>query len=177
MTKRCVLAVGVFLGLWCTRVDAQQFDHPLSFRSLHPFSAYSASLDRPSAQAFPFSSGFPWSVVRQNDFLPSWRPTGWDSMTNLNFATTYPQARQTRTVGSASPYSDDPSKEAPEMRKSVFDYVHGEVGFFYGRSSGGRNSFDTEGGYIYTETGNERFSIGVGASYENTNFQFSRKGR
>ena len=95
---------------------------------------------------------------------------------NLSFATTYPQ-RQTRPVGSAMPYPEDSSKESPEMRKSLFDYVHGEIGFVYGRSSGGRNSLDTEGGYLFGETGNEHFSIGAGVYYQNSNFQYSRRGR
>jgi len=179
MTKRSVLVVATFLGFWCSKVDAQQTDHPLSFRSLHPFSSYLTSLDRPTAQAFPFSSGFGSSVMAQNDFLPNWRPTGWDSEgVNLTFGTAYPQQRQTRPVGSAMPYAEDSSKESPpEMQKGLFDYVHGEIGFFYGRSSGGRNSLDTEGGYLFGETGNEHFSIGAGVYYQNSNFQYSRRSR
>src|SRR3982751_859575 len=133
MRKHSVLVVATFLGFSSGMLSAQQSDHPLSFRSLHPFSSYLTSLDRPAAQAFPFSSGFGSSMMARNDFLPSWRPTGWDNQgVNLTFGTAYPQ-RQTRPVGSALPYAEDSSKESPpEMRQGLFNYVHGEMGFMYG---------------------------------------------
>ena len=172
MTKRSLLATAVLLGLSFT-AGAQQIDHPLSFRSLHPESAYFTSLARDTG-SIPFSTGFPWSVMTANDFLPNWRPAGWDSTSNLSFASMYPQSRQTRPVGSANPLSEDSSKEVVNLRTSFLENVHGEVGFFYGRSSGGRNSAETEGGYISAETGNDKVQIGVGASYENSNFSFKR---
>jgi hypothetical protein len=79
-------------------------------------------------------------------------------------------------------YSKDVSKESPResadySRSNPFEYVHGEVGFFYGASTGGKNSLTSEGGYLYGETGNDKFSIGAGAFYEHSNFDLNRRGR
>src|SRR3954447_1203260 len=48
-------------------------------------------------------------------------------------------------------------------------YVGGEMGFLYGRSAGGKHSFDTEQGYIFGEVGNGNIQVSVGASYERWN--------
>jgi hypothetical protein len=57
-----------------------------------------------------------------------------------------------------------------------FDYVTGEVGFLYGRSSG-KFGGEYKEGYIFGEVGNERIHISAGASYEEWNGRVPRWGR
>ena len=57
-----------------------------------------------------------------------------------------------------------------------FDYVTGEVGFLYGRSSG-KFGGEYKEGYIFGEVGNERIHISAGASYEEGNGRVPRWGR
>src|SRR5262249_16469819 len=140
-------------------VSAQQIGRGTGLASFGPLLNRGPGLTLADARSFPFSAPFAWMDPTPRDFLPDWRPTGWDSSGGtLNFPPADRAQPMTATTGSSlGGYSKDSSKESPpELRKGFLDYVHGEVGFFYGRSSGGRNSFDTEGGYIYGETGNDK---------------------
>lgn len=132
---------------------------------------YTAPMNLAESRAFPFRSASAWAVPA-SDFLPDWRPAGWDNNSAVNLSLGWGQP--TRAY-SATGYSKDSSKEVVEMRKSnLFDYVHGEVGGFFGTSTGGRNSLTSEGGYIHAEVGNENVHIGVGAFYEHSSFDFKR---
>lgn len=44
-------------------------------------------------------------------------------------------------------------------------YTTGEIGLLYGRSTG-RHGLETEQGYIFGQTGNDKIQISVGASYQ-----------
>jgi hypothetical protein len=124
------------------------------------------------SRAFPFASSSAW-LAPANDFLPDWRPTGWDS-SGVNLSMGWGQPVR-NAVASTTGYSKDSSKDTVEVRRSnLFDYVHGEVGGYFGTSTGGKNSLTTEGGYIYSEVGNENVHIGVGAFYEHSNFDYHR---
>ncbi len=49
-----------------------------------------------------------------------------------------------------------------------FDYAGGEVGFFYGKSSG-KFGREVEAGYIFGEVVDGNTHISAGASYEHSN--------
>jgi hypothetical protein len=170
--------VSVGLAGFGLTVSAQQINRGTGLASFAPMSRDVSALTLANGRSFPFSAPVAWMDSTPHDFLPNWRPSGWDnSGVNLSFATGDRSQPMTATTGSTlDGFSKDSPKESPELRKNYFDYVHGEVGFFYGAGKGGRTSFDTEGGYIYGETGNDKFQIGAGAFYENTNYQFPRRG-
>jgi hypothetical protein len=180
MTKRWLgVASGVF-GV-CLTISAQQAG------KVGTLDSFGGALGRTpltlsDTRTFPFSTPMAWVDPVPNNFLPDWRPSGWATNINLNYETANRQPEHATTVGSSVGYSKDVSKESPQesrdySRSNPFEYVHGEVGFFYGSSSGGKNHLTDEGGYIYGETGNDKFSIGVGAFYENSNFDFGHRGR
>jgi len=76
----------------------------------------------------------------------------------------------------ASPASGtDSPRDVTTLRLNP-EYWGGEVGVFYGRSSGkfGREDF---GSYIVGGVGNEKFQITVGASYEESNGRVPRWAR
>jgi hypothetical protein len=76
----------------------------------------------------------------------------------------------------ASPASGtDSPREVTTLRLNP-EYWSGEVGVFYGRSSGkfGREDF---GSYIVGGVGNDKFQITVGASYEESNGRVPRWAR
>ena len=160
------VSVGISASAW-----AQQINSPRNLGWLSRSNALSPTMSLADARAFPFGSSFAW-IAPSNDFLPNWRPAGWDS-SGVNLSAAFGQPVRSSSMNG---YSKDSSKEVvSDVRKSNgFDYVHGEVGGFFGTSSGGKNSVTSEGGYIYAETGNDKVQIGVGAFYENTNATFHR---
>ena len=177
MTKRSLVVVA---GLFCVclTVSAQQIPREIALTSLNATSNRLPWVALSDPRSFPFSNAFAWNEGAPNDFLPDWRPTGWNNSPYLNFATTAGQYRQTTTTGSSIGLSKDSSKEGVDLaRSNPFEYVHGEIGFMYGRSVGGKNSFDIESGYIWGVTGNDKFQISAGAFYENSNVDFSRRRR
>jgi hypothetical protein len=176
MTNRSLLVVAAFLGLGFA-VDAQQIDHTANFSSLHRAPVYVPSLALSNPHTFPFGSSFAWMETAPSDFLPSWKPDNWDNELNLAQAT--PQRRSRGSASAPNGYSKDldSSGASVELQKNLFDYVHGEVGFMYGRSSGGRNSENVESAYMNATTGNDKLQISVGAFYEHSDFEFQRRGR
>ena len=165
------------LGLFgvCFSIYGQRIQDGNSFAALDSSSSYRPPLSLADGTAFPFSNNFAW-MTAPADFLPTWRPDGWGDRP-LNFANVGTADRRRASMSGARSYSTDTSKESVELRKSLWENVHGEVGFLYGRSSGGRFSRDVEAGYIFGEVGDDRFHVIVGASYENSNYDFSRRGR
>ena len=148
-------------------------DRVASFDSLqrNPLTAPAISLS--DSGIFHFAAHLPGA--RPNDFLPDWRPAGWETIGYLNQAGTARELRQDRTATSTV---NDSSKEVIELRKSnLFENIHGEIGFLYGRSSGGRVNYDVESGYIFATAGDENVQISVGAFYEQSKAEFSKRGR
>jgi len=176
MRNGSLLVVGVLVIVGCV-ANAQQIDHSLNLSSLRQTQGYVPRLALSDARAFPFGSSFAWMQSAPNDFLPNWRPDNWDN--DLTLAQNSPQRRPRSAASAPSGYSKDleSSGASVALRKSLFDSVHGEVGFFYGHSAGGRHSLDTEGAYINATTGNDKVQISVGGFYENTNVDFQRRGR
>jgi hypothetical protein len=173
MVTRVIAAIGVLVSLGAY-VSAQNSD---ALSALSGSSAHTPSLALSDARHFPFSHSSAWLEATPSDFLPNWRPEGWDNGSDLSFADALPQRRSKQAGAASRSYSEDSSKEVVELRKSLWENVHGEVGFLYGRSAGGRFQRDVESGYIFGTVGDEKTSISVGASYENSNYNFSRRGR
>lgn len=71
---------------------------------------------------------------------------------------------------------DSSKDDVSELRKPMFDYVTGEIGVLYGRSTG-RFARDFESGYITGTVGNEHMQISAGAAYENLSGGRGRFGR
>jgi hypothetical protein len=149
MIKRALFAVAGFLSL-CLPLFAQQTFLPDTFSALNNSFLRLPSLALSDERLFSFSSAFNW-IEATPDFLPALS------------ATEKPQ----RANASATPGKDS-SKEVVDVRRpNLLDYVGGEVGFLYGRSSG-KYGVQVEQGYIIGEVGDDKFHITVGAAYENS---------
>ena len=178
MNKRWVwFAIwGTAAGL-CRVVVAQEHAAATgSFSSLAAASSQPA-LTLADARRFAFRSSVAWVAAAPNDFLPSWKPEGWDkdpvAVAQINRTRERPDGRA--RVGAAD-FSKDTTGANVELQKSFWNNVHGEVGFLYGRSSG-RVSRDVEAGYILGTVGDEHLQISAGAFYENSNWEFPRRVR
>lgn len=167
MTKGMFSVVAGLFSL-CLPLFGQEIQRPDVFKSLNNSPVRTPSLALSDAHLFTFPTGFAWMEPTRSDFLPA-------------LPTVAGQSQSTRNVSYSMALSDaskDSPKETKDLaQRNLLDSVHGEVGFFYGRSSGGRFSGDTEGGYVIGEVGDDKVHISVGASYENSNFSFSRRGR
>ena len=138
MTKRALFAVAGFFGL-CLSLPAQSPEQ-LFFDG---GTLYRPSLSLADQDRFFFSTTF-GSMHATSDFLPTFSP-----------------ARPRSVVSPAMLDSKDSFDDVVEMRAPNRVYVGGEVGFFYGKSSGeyGREDF---GSYIIGTIGTEKFSITAG---------------
>jgi hypothetical protein len=181
MTKRGLLPVVVFLGL-CFSLAAQQASgsppgHGGTFtlaqlRSMAAPNNGSVllqpnlfdSLDNPIF-GLPFSTRDVFSLSTTFDLMR----TAPRSFLPLSTAVESPRASLPPTS------AKDSSDRLFDLRPN-FDYVTGEVGFLYGRSSG-KFGGEYKEGYIFGEVGNERIHISAGASYEEWNGRVPRWGR
>jgi hypothetical protein len=156
MTKRALLAVAGFLGL-CLSLPAQaQGPEQLLFGpatlngSFHRFPSVALTdQDRVS-----FMTAFNWQTPVP--FLPPFNPVQPESVA---FPATIDRGESLDNV--------------VELRAADRVYVGGEVGFFYGRSSGkyGYEDFQT---YIIGTVGTEKFSITAGFLHQESNGRFRR---
>ena len=174
MTKDFVWGIAGLICL-CTVVNGQGTDRSANLGSLQYSTPSAPSLRLSDGRMFPFGSPFAW-MAAPNDFLPDWKPEGWDN-SDRNLAQNSPGRRQKGDSKSVASYSKDTSTESVTLHKQLWENVHGEVGFLYGRSVGGRVSQDIESGYIFGTVGDEKLQISVGASYERSNYSFDRRGR
>ncbi|HEY2625208.1 MAG TPA: hypothetical protein VGI41_00505 [Candidatus Udaeobacter sp.] len=162
MTKRAFFAVAGFLSL-CVPLSAQQTYRPDLFSALNNAISLPA-LSLSDGQRFSF-----WGAVAAPFSLSWMEPTPPDFLPALS-----PLPAQAATAPVA--YPKDSSKEVVDVRKpNLLDYATGEVSVLYGRSTG-KFSGDLEQAYIFSEVGNDKFHISVGAAYENSNIRFSRFG-
>ncbi|MCA1658782.1 MAG: hypothetical protein LC627_05745, partial [Verrucomicrobiaceae bacterium] len=119
-----------------------------------------SSLTLSDAGFFSFSNAFSWIDMTAPGFLPE-------------LPAAVPQQQKVNVAYSVASNADS-SKEPVEVRRSsLLDYVHGEVGFLYGRSSG-KFGGDYKQGYIIGETGDDKFHIVVGAAYEDSSRKLPR---
>jgi hypothetical protein len=160
---RVAVAVAGFLSLYL-QLSAQSIDQSDLFSPLNNSSLRLPSLALSDAQLFSFSTAFNRMETTASDFLPT-----------SVLPTTTPQ----RTLAYVRPLTDakDSSKEASDVsRRNLLDYVHGEVGFLYGRSTG-KFGGEYKEGYVIGEVGDEKFRITAGAAFEDSSFRFPRQVR
>jgi hypothetical protein len=181
MNKRGLLPVVAFLGL-CFSLAAEQASgsppgHGGTFtlaqlRSMAAANSGSVllqpnlfgSLDNP-VFGFPFSNRDVFSLSTTFDLMGT---------TPRSFLPLSP-AMESPKVSLPPTSTKDSSDRLFDLRPN-FDYVTGEVGFLYGRSSG-KFGGEYKEGYIFGEVGNERIHISAGASYEEWNGRVPRWGR
>ena len=180
MSKRGLLAVVVFLGLCFSLATQQASGSPAGhggtftlaqLRSMAAANNGSVllqpslfnSLDNP-VFGFPFSNRDVFSLSTTFDLMG----TTPRSVLPFSPATESPRASLPETA------AKDSSNRLFDLRPN-FDYVTGEVGFLYGRSTG-KFGGDYKEGYIFGEVGNDRIHISAGASYEEWNGRVPRWG-
>ena len=181
MTKRGLLPVVVFLGL-CFSLAAEQASGspsghggPFTLAQLRSMAAANNgsvllqptlfnSLDNP-VFGLPFSNRDVFSLATTFNLV------GTTPQSFLPFSPAMESPRASRAATSAKESSD----RLVDLRPN-FDYVTGEVGFLYGRSSG-KFGGEYKEGYIFGEVGNDRIHISAGASYEEWNGRVPRWGR
>lgn len=177
MNKRVLSAVAGFLGLYISLSAQEMRDfgsiEPGSSFSLNPLSQSAAlntrsgnggtdffgtltnawidpvPLQLADGRIFSFPSAFAWMETPPVYSLPA-------------VALAAPP-RVVPTTDSAQDSHNRPVSLLPE-----FDYVGGEVGVFYGKSSG-KFGREVEAGYIFGEVVDGNTHISVGASYEHSN--------
>jgi hypothetical protein len=105
--------------------------------------------------------------------LPASSESGWTGMAPLDyFEDELPNAAEVQQANAAPVDGKDSPSEVVNSPLNPI-YYSGEVGFFYGRSSG---KFDREimQTYFLGTVGNERFQITVGAAYGESNGSLPR---
>jgi hypothetical protein len=178
MIKRALVIALGFLG-FCFPLTAQQTsrvertkDKAATYRQLRP-----SALDTPARLTLSlpeFFSPMEGSVLA-NDFLmltlgagqrsPASSELGWIGMAPLDyFQDELPSAAELEQANAAPVDGKDSPSEIVSPPLSPI-YYSGEVGVFYGRSSGkfGREIMQT---YFLGEVGNDKFHITAGAAYE-----------
>ena len=156
-----VVACGGFLSL-CLSLSAQQIDRADLWSALNNSSLRFPSLGLSDAQLFSFATAFNRMETSTPAFLPA-----------SALPTTAPQ----RAIAYVTPVTDakDSSKEVSDVsRRNLLDYVHGEVGFLYGRSTG-KFGGSVEQGYVIGDVGDEKFHITAGAAFENSSIRWPRR--
>jgi len=160
MTKRALSAVAGFLTLCLPLSAQQQTQRPDVFGALNSSVLRLPSLTLSDGGSFSFASAFNRMETPPPDFLPALSAT----------------EKPRRATASAASPKDDPSKEVVDVRRPLFDYAGGEMGFLYGRSTG-KLGREVEQGYFIGEVGNDKFQISAGASYERSSGRFPHFGR
>jgi hypothetical protein len=158
--RRVAAFVAGFLGV-CFPLFAQTY-RPDLYSAVNNSLLRFPSLTLSDAQLFGFSTAFNHMETTTPDFLPA-----------LALSTTTPQ-RTAAASRATDPKDLSKGSEAVEVKRNLLDYVHGEVGFLYGRSTG-RVSGNTEAGYIIGDVGDDKFHITAGASYENSDLRWRRR--
>jgi len=179
MTKRGLLPLVVFLGLGFSLARQASGSPPghggaFTLAQLRNMTAANTgsvlfqpnlfkSLDNP-VFGFPFSNRDVFSLA-----------------TTFNLVGTTPRSFLPFSPATESPRASLPETAAKDSSNRLFDlrpnfdYVTGEVGFLYGRSTG-KFGGDYKEGYIFGEVGNDRIHISAGASYEEWNGRVPRWG-
>jgi hypothetical protein len=119
-----------------------------SFSTLNKAWYGSGPLTLADRRLFSFPSAFGWVEAPSSGFLPAFT------------------AEELPRMTPAETLARDPGVEAVDLLHK-FDYVGGEVGVFYGRSTGKFNR-EVEQGYIFGEMVDGNTHIGVGAFYEHS---------
>ena len=121
MTKLLFVVTGLLVGL-VAGSRAQDVGMPARFDSLQRNAFTAPAFQLSDSRSFPFRSAYAWSEA-PNDFLPDWRPEGWENIGYLNQASTARELRKDREAGSSYLYNDS-SKEVVELRKNLLENIH-----------------------------------------------------
>ena len=116
-----------------------------------------AALTLADGRLFSFPSAFAWMEAAPVDFIPAALLT------------------EPSRVTPAAPLARNPTSKPVDLLPRV-DYIGGEVGGFYGKSTG-KNGLEVKGGYILSEIIEGNTHINFGASYEESSGRFPRLGR
>jgi hypothetical protein len=125
------------------------------FRTLNNTWYASGPLMLADARLFSFPQAFGWVEATPGEFLPAFTPGELPRMTSV-----------------PSTVRDSASKPVDLLHK--FDYVGGEVGVFYGRSTG-KVSREVEQGYILGQVIDGNTQITVGGSYQHVRGSVPRR--
>jgi hypothetical protein len=115
-------------------------------------------------------AGLPMLALLNEDRLPISTPLGRMGMASTDISFAFADAAPVQKINASrvdpkdSPREVMPSQVTPE-------FLGGEVGVFYGRSTG-KFGGDAWGSYIESSFGTDKYQISVGASYE----EFDRRG-
>lgn len=187
MIKRALVVALVFLG-FCFSLTAQQTKRvertkgeTATPRQLPRLSALDTparlSLSRPEVFSAMNGSSFTDAYLTLALFggqrLPASSEMGWTGFAPLDpFQDELPSAAEFKPTNGAPVDGKDLPSEIVSPRLSPF-YYSGEVGVFYGRSSGKfeREIMET---YFLGTIGNDKFQITVGGSYGESNVNVSR---
>jgi hypothetical protein len=164
MARRALCGVAGFFGL-CLSVSAQQTDRPNTLSALNNGSVRFPSLTLADGGDFSFARVVETAAP---DFLPSL------TMASVTVRSDNDSSKETAARSTALNAGGKGSVDV--QRSNLFDYVSGEVGFLYGRSTG-KFDREVEAGYIFGEVGNDKFSISAGALFEHSSGRVPRFGR
>jgi hypothetical protein len=164
MARRAFCAIAGFLGL-CLSLSAQQTDRPNTFSALNNKSLRFPSLTFADGGNFSFAS---IAETAAPDFLPS--------LTMATVTTRSGNDSSKETAARSTALNAGGKEPVNVQRSNPFDYVTGEVGFLYGRSTG-KFDREVEAGYIFGAVGNDHFQISAGAAYEHSSGRLPRFGR
>jgi hypothetical protein len=131
------------------------------------------TLSRPEVFSATNGSVLMMLTLFEGQRLPASSELGWMGMPPLDyFQDELPSAAEVEKPNAAPVDGKDSPSEMVSSPLSPF-YYSGELGVFYGRSSGkfGREIMQT---YFLGEVGNEKFHITVGAAYEESNGRLPR---
>jgi hypothetical protein len=169
MTKRALLAL-LGVSSFCFSSAAQQ-----TFNAASTLSLYRPEI-LTSVDATALINGLPLLPVLDGR-LPLSTELGRMGMVSTEFLSVAFAAPVNDYKTNVSPrYKAAAPREVTPLRLTPDYYVTGEVSFLYGRSTG-RHGGDIWGSYIEGTTGNDKFQISVGASYEEFNGRVPRWAR
>ena len=181
MNKRGLLHLVVFLGL-CFSLAAQQASgSPLGHGGTFTL-AQLRSMTTPNNGSILLQPNLFDSLDNPIFGLPFSTRDVFSLSTTFDLMGTAPRSFLPLSTAVESPRASLPPTSAKDSSDRLFDlrpnfdYVTGEVGFLYGRSSG-KFGGEYKEGYIFGEVGNERIHISAGASYEEWNGHVPRWGR
>lgn len=120
--------------------------------------------------------GLPVLTLLDGRRLPAASELGRMGRARLDFVPlAFLNAVEVQKSGGSPIYGSDSPGGVVNLRLNR-DYSGGEVGFFYGKSSG-RFSREEMQSYIIGTVGNEKFQITAGAAYEESSWRIPRRGR
>lgn len=174
MTKWAFLAVAGFLG--CSLSISAQTTDLLAFSQPGQSVVNSRAISLSTLNGARY--GYPTLTLLDSRFLSLANGYAWIEPQPHSLPLPAESAKTSTKISTTLPPVGDSDKNVVTEHHNLFDYVHGEVTLFYGRSvggGGGRFSRDLEGGSVFTEMGNDRTQVSVGAYYEQLSGHIPRR--